>query len=200
MLDREIQEDARRKAEKILKAADAECAAAEAGVASRVEDTRRIKEAEYAKRLDAYRDDAESTLPLEKERRLVSFIDASVNEALDAWFEDIGTARRLSLYSALLERYKPILSDKNIHVIFAGYSASEVRSCVEPIFGNEKIFSVAEAGAARSASTGFTDGILVETEDRSVACRATREELRAMLLSDKRQELAEALLGGRLPE
>ena len=200
ILDREIQEDARRKAEKILKSVEAECALIAAGVVSRVGETRRQKEAEYAKRAEAYRRDAESTLPLEKERARVSFIDSGVNGALNSWFEQIGPDRRLALYAGLLEKYRPALAGKKLRASCAGYPADEVRLLVERVFGKDSIDSVAEISPAALLAARFSDGILIEASDRSVLCRATREELRSVLLSEQRQELAEALLGGRLPE
>ena len=90
ILDREIRDDARRKAEKILKDADRGCAAIASEVAARIAELRAAKEAEIAARLESYRRDSESRLPLDKERRLVSFIDSSVTSALEQWFRDIG--------------------------------------------------------------------------------------------------------------
>ena len=199
ILDREIQEDARRKAEKILKSVDAECASIASGVGRRVEETRRQKETEYARRAEAYRRDAESTLPLEKERARVSFIDTAVNGALGSWFDGIGPDRRLSLYAGLLEKYRPALAGKKIRASFSGYRADGIRLLVERVFGKDSIESVEEISPEQNRAAQFSDGILIEASDRSVLCRATREELRSVLLSEQRQELAEALLGGRLP-
>jgi len=200
ILDREIQDDARRKAEKVLKACEDECAQIAEGVQTRVEAVKLEKKDEYEKRLTAYRRDSESAIPLEKQRRLVSYIDASVNEALDAWFADIGPAKRLSLFARLLERYKTVLSDAKINAVFTGYPASDIQQTLSGIFGSGRIASVTELTPAQVAKTAFPDGLNIETIDRKIVCRATLEEIRLDLLSNGRQELAEALLGGRLGE
>jgi V/A-type H+-transporting ATPase subunit E len=198
-LDREIRDDARRKAEKILKDADAECASIAASVASRIALARAEKERVAAENLAHYRSDAESRLPLEKERRIASFIDSSVRAALDAWFEGIGEDRRLALYENLLARYKTVLAGKRIKVLCAGYSIDAVGAIVARALA--PISEVQVSAAPLSAPpAGFSDGFVIETEDRAVLCRVTREELFHGILEDWRQELAESLFGGRLPE
>lgn len=200
ILDREIQDDARRKAEKILKNSDVECRQILDEVEGRITATREEKKAEYLKRLEAYRRDSRSAIPLEKQRRLVSFIDGSVNSALEDWLSRIGEKRRLALFAGLLEGYRSVTLDQGIQVYFAGYQEADVRATVGRVFGNERIASVTAVPASRAAELGFTDGIYIETEDGSVSCRATLEEIRSGLLSTRREELAKALMGGRLPE
>ncbi|HNY17174.1 MAG TPA: hypothetical protein PK542_06205 [Treponemataceae bacterium] len=200
ILDREIRDDARRKAEKILKDADRDCAAIESEVAARIADLRAVREAEVAARLESYRRDSESRLPLDKERRLVSFIDSSVISALELWFRDIGPERRLALYGQLLARYQPMFEGKRVRVSCAGYSQDAARSLAEGALGSGSVLAVAELDGAEAARMRVSDGFLVEAEDRSLVCRATREELTRAILEDRRQELAEALFGGRLPE
>jgi len=200
ILDREIRDDARRKAEKILKDAERDCAAIASEASARIAELRAARESETAARVESYRRDAESRLPLDKERRLVSFIDSSVNAALEEWFQNIGTERRLALYEALLARYRPTLGGKRVRVSCAGYTADAARSIAERVFGKDSILSVTELNGPSSARGRLSDGFLVEAEDGSLSFRATRDELTRSILEDRRQELAEALFGGRLPE
>ena len=200
ILDREIRDDARRKAEKILKDADRGCAAIASEVAARIAELRAAKEAEIAARLESYRRDSESRLPLDKERRLVSFIDSSVTSALEQWFRDIGPERRLTLYGSLLARYRPTFGGKRVRVLYTGYSADAARALAEGALGSSSILTVDELKSAEAARIRVSDGFLAVAEDRSLSCRATREELTRSILEDRRQELAEALFGGRLPE
>lgn len=200
ILDREIREDARRKAEKILKASEAECAQILAAVSERVERTRAEKTAEYAARLESYARDSASAIPLEKQRKLVSFIDGAVQEALDAWLAGIGASRRLELFANQLKRYADVLSGKKILVSYAGYPEDDIRALVARVFGEASIVSLTCLPAQAALASGFSDGVFVEAEDHSLLCRATVDEIRAELLSGHRQELAEALLGGRLPQ
>lgn len=200
ILDREIQDDARRKAEKILKASEAECRQILDDVNARLARVKAEKEAEFARLLAAYRRDAESVIPLEKQRRLVTFMDSSVQEALDAWFRGIGAAKRLSLYERRLERYKPILSGATLAVRFFGYSEREIRDMAVKAFGKDSVASVTALDAKSAQAVGCSDGLYIETTDQAIRCRASLEEIRDELLQGLRQELAETLLGGRLPE
>lgn len=200
ILDREIYEDARKKAEKILKNADSDCNRLNQETETRISETERDKKTEYGLKLAAYAQDSESTIPLEKQRRLVSLMDTSVRKALSDWFEGIGAARRLALYRSKLERYVPNLGTQKLRVREIGYPETDIASLVESAVGKGRVQEVKVLTEAQSRLEGFTDGILVETVDRSILCRVTRAELFSELLSGRRQELAEALFGGRLPE
>lgn len=200
ILDREIQSDAQRKAEKVLNACEIECAQMREDVLLRIQTIRLQKEDEYAKRLALYEQDSNSVIPLEKQRRLVSFIDSTVQKALDLWFDSIGKEKRLVLYSNLLTRYRDILLERKLIVQYRGYSQSEIVKLINGIFGNEKIESISELSVSQAASANLSDGLFIETTDHSILCRSTLSEIREDLLSGKRQEMAEALLGGRLSE
>jgi vacuolar-type H+-ATPase subunit E/Vma4 len=53
---------------------------------------------------------------------------------------------------------------------------------------------------SRARASGLADGLIVEDESGTIRLRATSEEIRQELLSNKREELAKALFGGRIPE
>jgi V/A-type H+-transporting ATPase subunit E len=200
ILDREIQDDARKKADKILKFGDSECERVRGEVAQRVERLRAEKRAEYAARLDAFKRDVASSIPLEKQRRRIAFVDSAVREALDSWLSGLGAEGRMRLFAALLAGYREPLAGKRLAVVSSGYSAEAARAVVDAAFGKAAVASVTELSAAEALQKGFSDGLVVESEDGSVVCRATAAEIRSALLNGKREELAEALLGGRLPE
>ncbi|HOC28537.1 MAG TPA: hypothetical protein PKH40_02540 [Treponemataceae bacterium] len=200
ILDREIQEDARKKAEKILKTADAECAEILAQVTFRIERVKAEKTAEYASRLEAVRRDSSAAIPLEKQRRLVSYVDRQVREAILDWFSSLSAEKRLALLSRHAERYRTALAGKPLVISVCGYGEKEVASLAAGLFGSGNIASVRTLSASEAERAGFSDGFYIETEDASIACRVSLEEVRDMILSDKRQELADCLLAGRLPE
>lgn len=200
VLDREIREDARKKADKILRASEDECRLIGEEVVSRVQKAQTQKAAEYSRRIEEYRRDIAAAIPLEKQRRLVAFIDSAVRDSLDLWLSGIGSARRLSLFADQLAKYADILSGKKITAYSAGYPESDVRAAAEGAFGKNRVASVACLSPKQALARGFTDGICAEAEDGSLFCRATIEEIRENLLATRRQELAEALFGGRLPE
>ncbi len=195
ILDREIQDDARRKAEKILKTGEGECRRITEEAAVRVASFRVQKEADYAKKTDACRRDSDVAIPLEKQRKHVRFVDNAVQEALDLWLRSINEERRLSLFTGLLERYKTVLGDQKLNITCFGYSPEAIGDLAGRTFGREQIASVKASPAVPGV-----DGLTVETENRQILCRATLAEIREELLSVRREELAAALFGGRLGE
>lgn len=200
ILDREILEDSRRKAEKILKTSEAECRSIFDDVALRVKKIREEKSREYEKKAEAYRKDSASAVPLEKQRRIVSFVEASVTQALTDWFSSIGSDRRLALYINMLKKYRDVFNPSSMTVQYAGYTEQAVRTVLASVFDDSVTVTVTPVTTTDIDKYGFTDGLYLESADRSVVCRATREELFEDLMSSKRQELALALMGGRLPE
>ncbi|MBN1617209.1 MAG: hypothetical protein JW875_07830 [Spirochaetales bacterium] len=200
ILDREIQEDARRKAEKILKSNEAECRQILEEVDRRIAALRTDKGKEYAERLEVYKRDVQASIPLEKQRRLVSFIDNEVNQALDAWFTSIGESRRLSVYRQLLLRFKKSLNGKKMMVKVSGYAQDEARKLVESVFSPEAIDSVTVLDAPGKAALSLQDGFYLEDLGKTLSCRAGEQEVKNELLSTRREELAKALMGGRIPQ
>ncbi len=200
ILDREIQDDARRKAEKILKDGEKEAGRILDDVSLRIETIREEKRREYERMAESYRADTGSAIPLEKQRRIVSFVDTAVMNALADWFEGIRHERRLKIYAGMITKFRSILADKSVTVRFIGYDTAKVGELLCGIFESDSQCSVQELSAEEAAKLGFSDGFYLETADRAIVCRATREELFAELMDGYRQELALALMGGRLPE
>ena len=66
ILDKEIQDDARKKAEKILRNADSQCDQIMAQVESRLEEAKKEKEIYFNQKADQVKKDLDSSMPLEK--------------------------------------------------------------------------------------------------------------------------------------
>ena len=73
ILNREIQNEARKKAEKLLKDAEVEVARIQKASETRIKKLREEKQELFAQRLQHIQHDIEAAIPLEKERFLVSF-------------------------------------------------------------------------------------------------------------------------------
>ena len=97
ILDKEIEADARKKAEKILARAEEECRTILADVSLRVDEASKQKESYYAGKLSALEKSINEALPLEKGRFLVSFYDDEVSKAFNEYFEKLGLEKRLAL-------------------------------------------------------------------------------------------------------
>lgn len=85
-------------------------------------------------------------------------------------------------------------------VQYTGYGEAAVRKALTSVFDDSVSFSLSELTPAEASKSGYSDGLYLESDNRSVLCRVTKEELFEDLMSEKRQELALALMGGRLPE
>ena len=90
ILDKEIEADARKKAEKILAAADAEGQELLAGVKGRVEQAADEKKHYYEEKLATFSANLDAALPLEKERFLAAFYAESVAASLNAYLAALG--------------------------------------------------------------------------------------------------------------
>ena len=97
ILDKEIQADARKKAERMLAKADSDCAKLLASVDTDIEKAGAEKEEFFAHKLEAFEKDRMAVVPLEKERFKVSFIQNSVIQNINKYLEGLSEEKRLSL-------------------------------------------------------------------------------------------------------
>jgi V/A-type H+-transporting ATPase subunit E len=97
ILDKEIEADAKRKAEAILKRADKECEEILASVQNKINVARQEKEEFYSKKLDAFEKDLTASGPLEKQRFQVSFIQDEVITAINKYLSALKEEERLAL-------------------------------------------------------------------------------------------------------
>jgi V/A-type H+-transporting ATPase subunit E len=112
ILDKEIEADARKKAEKILARAEEESSAILSDVTRRVEEASKKKEAFYSEKLSQIEKSVEESLPLEKGRFLVSFYDQEVSKAFNEYFESLGEEKRLALIEKKLRNLPQSIFEK----------------------------------------------------------------------------------------
>ena len=97
ILDKEIQADARKNAERILQKADADANKLLSSVDERLEKAQSEKKAKYEERIASYQKDKSAALPLEKDRFLVSYIQTAIEKATDEYLCILGADKRLQL-------------------------------------------------------------------------------------------------------
>ena len=120
ILDKEIEADARRKAEAILKRADKECEEIIASVQNRINVARQEKEEFYSKKLDAFEKDLKASGPLEKQRFQVSFIQEQVITAINKYLAELKEEERLALVT---DRFDfSVCKDKKINAYVYGFN------------------------------------------------------------------------------
>ena len=198
ILDKEIQADARKKAERMLAKADSDCAKLLASVDTDIEKAAEEKQEFFAHKLDAFEKDRMAVVPLEKERFKVSFIQNAVIQNINKYLEALTEEKRLTLVS----RDFDFNTDRRLNAYVYGFSVSAAKKYLSSKLG-DKLISCTETkfGAlALEDEIGLANpqGIILESEDKNFRCRLTLSEVIEKLLDTNRAELSATLFGGDL--
>lgn len=198
ILDKEIQADARKKAERMLAKADLDCEKLLASVDSDIEKAKQEKEEFFAHKLEAFEKDRMAVVPLEKERFKVSFIQNAVIQNINKYLEGLSEEKRL----ALVARDFNFKTDLKLNAFVYGFSVSGAKKFLSEKLGS-KLASVSETKFGTEALEDEIElekpqGIILESEDKNFRCRLTLSEVIAKLLDTKRSELSATLFGGQI--
>ena len=198
ILDKEIQADARKKAERMLQKTDRECEQLLASVESDLEKAAGEKKEFFAHKLEAFETDRKAVVPLEKARFKVTFIQNAIIQNINKYLEGLTEEKKLELVSRTFD----FKSDLKLNAYVYGFSleaakkflsnkmAGNLLSCKETKFG--AVILEEDIGLAKP------EGIILESEDKSYRCRLTLNEVIEGLLNSDRAELSSTLFGGDL--
>ncbi|WP_191017516.1 hypothetical protein [Treponema zioleckii] len=204
ILDKEIEADARKKAEKILKNADNECERILADVKNRVNEASKQKSSLYKSKIDQFEKNVDASLPLEKERFLVKFYADSVSSALNDYLKKIGLEKRLSLLEKSIEKKSEILDkSKKFTAYVFGISLESAKTLLsKKNIDTDSVVEVTfeKSGEEFTAGNDFHEGIILESDDKVMRIRLTIDQVIRELEDKYSNELASALFGGKLPE
>ena len=200
VLDKEIETDARKKAERILAKADSDGKALVADVAHRIEKFTEEKTAEYQKKTESYQADKDAVVPLEKERFLVSFMESAIIKAIDSYLEALGEEKRIALAVRRWNAYKAVVASQKVNALVFGFDAARAEAALKK--AGVPLVSCTSVAYEKSGDEGidgltFKEGIILETEDTMIRCRLTLSQIVGELETEHRAELAKALFGGR---
>ena len=198
ILDKEIQADARKKAERMLAKADSDCAKLLASVDTDIEKAAEEKKEFFAHKLDAFEKDRMAVVPLEKERFKVSFIQNAVIQNINKYLEALTEEKRLTLVA----RNFDFNTDRRLNAYVYGFSVSTAKKFLSSKLG-DKLLSCTETkfgAVALEDEIGLANpqGIILESEDKNFRCRLTLSEVIEKLLDTNRAELSATLFGGDL--
>ncbi|WP_407428843.1 hypothetical protein [Treponema sp.] len=204
ILDKEIEADARKKAQKILTRADEECKTILENVAFRIEEASKKKEAYYSEKLSQAEKSVEEAFPLEKGRFLVSFYSESVSKAFNEYLENLGEEKRLSLAEKKLEKSLAIIREKKINAFVFGFKTENAKKMLEKSLSKNLLkveeISFEKSGEQAESGNNFHEGIILVSEDGFVKIRLTLDQIVREIKDKYSEELAVKLFGGRLPE
>lgn len=200
ILDKEIQADARKKAERMLAKTDSECEKLLASVESDIEKAAREKQQFFAHKLEAFEKDRMAVVPLEKERFKVSFIQNAVMQNINKYLEGLSEEKRLALVARDFD--SGVKTKLSLNAYVYGFSLSAAKKFLTDKIGS-KLLSVKETkfGAVileEDIGLAKPEGIILESEDKNFRCRLTLNEVIEKLLDTNRADLSATLFGGDL--
>jgi hypothetical protein len=193
VLDREILEDARRKAQRILKSADEAAAAATAAWEKKAEELIAAARARYAEKLEQSRVEIMARLPMDKRRSRIAQIESFLRTGMEAYIAGLGRDKIIALLTAELGRRVavcPGIAGVPFEVRFRGLERAEVERLLKELFPGGSW--TAEESSLHHIPGSFP-ALVIDSAD--VRVTAAVDEAAEALLKDKRAELAAALLG-----
>ena len=202
ILDKEILEDAQKKVQKILKNSESECRSIMSSVDDKVTKTVEEKEAALISKLESIKTNLNASLPLEKERFQVSFVENLIITRIQDYLKSLSQEKRIQL---VLEKIKTIktddyvdslLKEKSFTAYVYGFDIKKVEKALNDILGKRLL-------ACQPTDFGkliledeileINEGIILESQDKEVRFRMTLTEVVEELLNNNREELAETL-------
>ena len=203
VLDREIEIDAKKKADRILQRAREEEEKILSEVDARVEESYKHAKAEYESRILQRQKNAQAYIPLEKERFLVSYYDRKVNTALNSFFDSMSEDEFDALLASRLLQYESALSDKKLNVRFFGLEKKSAEKIMGGFAKNVSAFDKIEFNQSREEACPGNEkhaGLLICDKENTFTVRLTMDELFRQIKDKYSYELAASLFDGRLPK
>lgn len=202
ILDKEIQDDARRKADKLLKKAESDGKKIINDMRAKLEQVASEKEAFYAEKIAQYKSNADASLPLEKNRFLASHQDDALQNALNEFFKNLPEQKKCTLVVALLKKYAPLIADASFATKYFGMNEKLAKKCLAEVFTSKQCTSFEQGTSQNATSINLAQnfGLVLCTKDGAITCRATLAEYATFALDTNRAELSDALFAGRLSQ
>ena len=202
ILDKEIQADARKKAERMLQKTDRDCENLLASVEADIQKAADDKKTFFDNKLNSYETDRKAVVPLEKERFKVSFIQNAVIQNINKYLEALSEEKRLELVSRSFDFKTVTDAGFKVNAYVYGFSETVAKSflsqklgaallsCKETKFGAQVLED--DLGLSKP------EGIILESEDKNFRRRLTINEVIEKLLEQNRAERSSTLFGGDL--
>lgn len=203
-LDNEIRSETKKKAEKIVEKAKQNAAALIDGVEARIQQAKESALEKSQKEISLYEKNINASLPLEKQRYLISYIHNSILEACNEYLEKIGPDGRFEIIKSMALRVKPLMEGKSLEARAVNIDPEKADFMLEEIYGKESVH-VDKAGEELLMDEAvellkFREGIILQTEDKKIKCSLTLDEKIREILENNKKELAMALFDGSLPQ
>lgn len=186
-LEREIREDARKKADRTRAGIAAAVAAVEKEWSVRLGNEVAGMEEERNAKLAALETRYSAAIPIDRKRAFLEFAEHSLKEAVHEFVDSMDAALRGRYLRARMREAAGVFASLRVKVTAAGIDDAVARSIAAEATPRENILEV-EIGPGRTAIT-------VVSESGDVVFHASLDRLERELLSVYRSPLADALLG-----
>jgi len=200
ILDKEIHADAVKKAEKLLQKADAECQEILNSVEVNIAKAAAERDEFYARKIAAFEKDQNASIPLEKERFEVSFIQNAICKKINEYLNTLSEEKRIELVLKQFDLSSDAVKDKKINAYVYGFSPDAIKKALSAKLGkNLGVCEKTEFGkiSIEEEIIEKPEGVILESEDKSFRLRLTLSEVISNLLDTNRAALCEALFGSK---
>lgn len=202
ILDKEIEADARKKAEKILKKTEEECKNIAESVNKKLESVKKEKTEYFQQKISDFKTDKENAFPLERQRFLVNFVQKTFSQNINEFLNSLKPEERLELLIKKSEKTLKEIKSKKIIAYVYGFDLKLAEQKLKSVFA-ENLLKVEKTEfnkiiVEELLSLSFKEGVILEAEDKSVRFRMTIPEIFGQIENDYRQELYDALFDGRI--
>lgn len=199
ILDKQIHDEAVKKVQAILEKTESDCKAIQESVDQDFENAKKQKSEVYEKRLAVLKKNLEATLPLEKQRIQLSFVQNAVTKAINDYIFSLSEEDRLNMVLSTLEEKKSLFGKNKITAYVYGFDFEKAKKAIEKqIKANLSSVEKTEFGkiiVEDGIELKTQQGIILESEDRVLRLRLTLSQLVNTVLDDNRDKLVTALFG-----
>ncbi|NLC93184.1 MAG: hypothetical protein GX677_06970 [Treponema sp.] len=202
ILDKEIQSDARKKAENILKKADSDCENILSSVNENLDVAKKEKEALYKNKIKAYKNNQDAAIPLEKQRFEVQFIQDSITKEINEYLVSLSEDERMELIMKDLNNKMSLLKDKKVNSYVYGFDLKDISAKLKKNLG-ANLLKCEKTDFGRmivedECKLEINEGVILESEDKQFRFRLTLSEIISEIMKKYRMELTESLFGGNI--
>lgn len=200
-LDEEIRQDARKKAEACLVNADDESTQILNGVNERAEGALKNAREAMNKRLALYEKNINASLPLEKQRYVISYVRDAVFKQINSCLDSLTEEKKLGILRVMTEKALDELKDKEIKLKVNDIDEKSAQKMIEGL--GLKVIQTSTVTVNENEQLSLLKchaGIILETADGSLKCRFTIDEKIKEIIEEHNYELSSVLFNGRIPE
>ena len=194
----EIKDEARKKAEAILEAANSEIEELQKKMDEKLAKLKAEKDEFYKDKLEKYKDRVFVTIPRQKWKEKIQYVESSLEEALEKYFNNLKEDKILLILKNMMSRFIPILQKKDVIIKADGFDLDKIKDVLSSSIPNCKIKNVVEATEDEKRLYLIKKGFIIEDIDKTFVCKVGVEHAKEEVSSKIKEELYLALFGEEL--